>query len=81
LKTPLSSEVSRFSVFFFFFSQRRNPDKSGREGFFATWRLGEKLKSFRVVIKNVRKNEIYLCGHGLHTSEATAKGNPHYLED
>lgn len=49
-----------------FLSQRRNPDKSGRKDFFATSRLGEKLKSFRVVIKNLSRNELYhLCGHGL----------------
>ena len=47
---------------FFSFSRNpevsgRNPDKSGRKGF---WRLGEKLKSFRVVIKNLRRNEFYL---------------------
>ena len=57
----------------------RNPDKSGREDFFATSRLGEKLKYFRVVINNLRRIEFYqLCGHGLHTSEATAEGNPSY---
>ena len=55
--TALFRSIQILCLFFFFFSQRRNPDKSGRKGF---WRLGEKLKSFHVVIKNLRRNEFYL---------------------
>jgi hypothetical protein len=39
-------EVSGLSNFFFFLSQRRNPDKSGCKVLFATSRLGEKQNPF-----------------------------------